>query len=87
MSARRGLAPCAWVAAGSPGKFTRLLSCADSNYKYLNSVPTHLTPLYDTLDPNDNYAAYNLPGSILHWTTHNTTDRKWIIKLARRGEC
>jgi hypothetical protein len=38
-------------------------------------------PRYDGLDPNDNYAAYNLPGSILHWVTHNTTDRTWIIKL------
>jgi hypothetical protein len=53
------------VAAGSPGRFTRLLSCADPHYAYLNSVPTHLTPLYDTLDPTDNYAAYNLPGGAL----------------------
>lgn len=70
-----------WQTAGSPGRFTRLLSCEDANYKYYDVVPTHVCPRYDNLDPGDVYSAYNLPGSILHWTTHNMTDRKWVIKL------
>ena len=70
-----------WVSAGAPGRFTRLLSCDDPNYPYVNSVPTHVTPLYTNIDPNDPYSAYNLPGSMMHWTQHNRTDRKWIIKL------
>ena len=70
-----------WVSAGAPGRFTRLLSCDDPNYPYVNSVPTHVTPLYTNIDPKDPYSAYNLPGSMMHWTQHNRTDRKWIIKL------
>ena len=70
-----------WIRAGSPGRFTRILSCAKDDYLYRDIMPTHLTPTYDAIDPSDNYAAYNLPGGILHWTQHNTTDRKWIVKL------
>ena len=70
-----------WIRAGSPGRFTRILSCAKDDYLYRDIMPTHLTPTYDAIDPKDNYAAYNLPGGILHWTQHNTTDRKWIVKL------
>jgi len=70
-----------WVSAGAPGRFTRLLSCDEPNYPYVNSVPTHVTPLYTNIDPKDPYSAYNLPGSMMHWTQHNRTDRKWIIKL------
>ena len=65
-----------WIRAGSPGRFTE--SCrAPDDYLYRDIMPTHLTPTYDAIDPKDNYAAYNLPGGILHWTQHNTTDRKW----------
>ena len=70
-----------WIRAGSPGRFTRILSCARDDYLYRDIMPTHLTPTYDAIDPKDNYAAYNLPGGILHWTQHNTTDRKWVVKL------
>ena len=70
-----------WMAAGAPGQFTRLLSCDEPNYPYVNSVPTHVTPLYTNIDPKDPYSAYNLPGSMMHWTQHNSTDRKWVIKL------
>jgi len=70
-----------WIAAGSPGRFTRLLSCDNERYPHRDAVPTHLTPTYDRIDPHDTYAAYNLPGSILHWCVHNATDRRWIVKL------
>jgi hypothetical protein len=46
-------------------------------------MPTHVTPRYDDIDPGDNYAAYNLPGSMLHFM-ENAKDAlatKWIVKL------
>ena len=71
-----------WVAAGSPGAITRLLGCDDHDaYPYVDSVPTHRAPLYTNVDPNDAYSAYNMPGSILHWCEHNTTDKRWVVKL------
>ena len=69
-----------WIRAGSPVVSPE--SCrAPDDYLYRDIMPTHLTPTYDAIDPKDNYAAYNLPGGILHWTQHNTTDRKWVVKL------
>lgn len=58
-----------WRAVGSPGRITRLLSCDEqtlSTYAYLDIMPTHVTPRFDHIDPNDGYAAYNLPGSMLY---------------------
>ena len=75
-----------WQNVGSPGVMTRLLSCDErtlASYEYLDLMPTHVTPRYDDVDPGDDYAAYNLPGSMLHFM-ENAKDAlatKWIVKL------
>ena len=74
-----------WMDVGAPGKMTRLLSCTDAeydSYENLNIVPTHKTPDFSRDDPSDSYSAYNLPGSINHWTkSSNFTRLKWVVKL------
>jgi hypothetical protein len=40
------------------------------SYKYVDIVPTHVHPNFNTLhfaDIGDNYVPYNKPGSIKHW--------------------
>ena len=74
-----------WMDVGAPGKMTRLLSCTDAeydSYENLHIVPTHKTPDFSRDDPSDSYSAYNLPGSINHWTkSSNFTRLKWVVKL------
>jgi hypothetical protein len=74
-----------WMDVGAPGKMTRLLSCTDAeydSYENVNIVPTHKTPDFSRDDPSDSYSAYNLPGSINHWTkSSNFTRLKWVVKL------
>ena len=75
-----------WQNVGSPGVMTRLLSCDErtlASYEYLDLMPTHVTPRYDDIDPGDDYAAYNLPGSMLHFVEHarDALATKWIVKL------
>ena len=75
-----------WKKVGSPGRITRLLSCDEDTlrtYKYLDIMPTHITPRFDNIDPADAYAAYNLPGSMLHFMQHNESALylRWIVKL------
>ena len=75
-----------WQNVGSPGMITRLLSCDEhtlASYRYLDLMPTHVTPSYDDIDPADSYAAYNLPGSMLHFMEHakDALATKWIVKL------
>ena len=64
---------------------TRLLSCTEEEYgryENLEMMPTHKTPDFSHDDPSDAYSAYNLPGSIKHWTqSSNFTRRKWVVKL------
>ena len=74
-----------WIDIGSPGEMTRLLSCTEEEYgryENLEMMPTHKTPDFSHDDPSDAYSAYNLPGSIKHWTqSSNFTRRKWVVKL------
>ena len=75
-----------WQKVGSPGMITRLLSCDErtlASYEYLDIMPTHVTPRFDNIDPEDGYAAYNLPGSMLHFMEHaeDALATKWIVKL------
>lgn len=75
-----------WQNVGSPGMITRLLSCDEhtlASYRYLDLMPTHVTPSYGDIDPADSYAAYNLPGSMLHFMEHakDALATKWIVKL------
>ena len=74
-----------WIDIGSPGEMTRLLSCTEDEYERyenLEMMPTHKTPDFSHDDPSDAYSAYNLPGSIKHWTqSSNFTRRKWVVKL------
>jgi len=74
-----------WIDIGSPGQMTRLLSCTPkeyARYENLDIVPTHKTPDFSRDDPLDSYSAYNLPGSINHWTkSSNFTRLKWVVKL------
>ena len=74
-----------WIDIGSPGEMTRLLSCTEDEYERyenLEMMPTHKTPDFSHDDPSDPYSAYNLPGSIKHWTqSSNFTRRKWVVKL------
>ena len=75
-----------WQNVGSPGMITRLLSCDErmlASYEYLDLMPTHVTPRFDNVDPEDDYPAYNLPGSMLHFMEHaeNALATKWIVKL------
>jgi len=73
-----------WKKAGSPGQITRLLSCSEEqlkDYRWLDMMPTHVHPPLNRYHNGDWYPPYNLPGSVLHWVTHNSTDADFVIKL------
>ena len=52
------------------------------SYKYLDIVPTHVHPNFNTLhlaDLGDNYVPYNKPGSIKHWLEHVNVTEEYVF--------